>query len=113
MSAVVPMSACPNCSCTRLISPVFFSRSDPAVCRNRCKPVARASLAYVVFYAYDSSAGGGFVYLPGKGGEFAELNTSHIYRGRGYEGHWFKAAKAWDDFVRSIIATATEHTAAR
>jgi len=33
--------------------------------------------------------------------------TFHIYRGSGYEGHWFRAAKAWDDFVRPIIARAT------
>ena len=69
------------------------------------------SLAYVVYYAYHSSTGNGFVYLPGRGGEFAQLNTSHIYRGQEYEGHWFKAAKTWDDFVRPIIARATEHTA--
>jgi hypothetical protein len=61
------------------------------------------SLAYVVYYAYHPSTEDGFVYLPGRGGEFAQLNTSHIYRGQEYEGHWFKAAKAWDDFVRPII----------
>ena len=67
---------------------------------------AEPSLAYVVFYDYDPSMGEGFVYLPGRGGEFAQLNTSHIYRGQGYEGHWFKAAKAWDDFLRPIIERA-------
>ena len=30
--------------------------------------------------------------------EFAALNER--CRGRRYEGHWFRAAKAWDDFVR-------------
>jgi hypothetical protein len=62
------------------------------------------SLAYVVYYAYNPSSGDGFVYLPGRGGEFAQLNTSHIYRGQGYEGRWFRASKAWNDFVRPIIA---------
>jgi hypothetical protein len=62
------------------------------------------SLAYVVYYAYNPSTGDGFVYLPGRGGEFAQLNTSHIYRGQAYEGRWFRAAKAWNDFVRPIIA---------
>jgi hypothetical protein len=62
------------------------------------------SLVYVVYYAYNPSTGDGFVYLPGRGGEFAQLNTSHIYRGQGYEGRWFRAARAWNDFVRPIIA---------
>jgi hypothetical protein len=48
---------------------------------------AESLLAYVVTYAYDPSAEvGGFVYLPGGHDEFARLNMSHIYRGRGYEG---------------------------
>ena len=64
------------------------------------------SLAYVVYYAYDPSTGDGFVYLPGRGGEFAQLNTSSIYRGLGYEGRWFPATQAWNDFVRPIIANA-------
>ena len=88
----------------------FYEGCNPKESRT-CHSAA-PSLAYVVFYDYDPSAGDGFVYLPGKGGEFAQLNTSHIYRG-GYEGHWFRAAKAWNDFVRPIIARATEYTAAR
>ena len=64
------------------------------------------SLAYVVYYAHNPSTGDGFVYLPGRGSEFAQLNTSHIYRGQGYEGRWFWAAKVWNDFVRPIIANA-------
>ena len=75
-------------------------------CRTR-----EPSLAYVVYYACNPATGDGFVYLPGRAGEFAQLNTSHIHRGQEYEGHWFKAAKAWDDFVRPIIASATEHMA--
>src|SRR5262249_21166965 len=89
----------------------FYEGCDPkgsSACHS-----AAPSLAYVVFYDYDLATAEGFVYLPGRGGEFAQLNTSHIYRGRGYEGHWFRAAKAWNEFVRPIIAMATEHTAAR
>ena len=68
---------------------------------------AKPSLAYVVTYAYDASAeGDGFVYLPGGHDEFAALNMRHIYRGKGYEGHWFRATTMWDDFVRPIIARA-------
>ena len=41
-------------------------------------PTSEPSLVYVVYYAYNPSTGDGFVYLPGRGGEFAQLNTSHI-----------------------------------
>jgi hypothetical protein len=64
------------------------------------------SLTYVVYYKYDPARHEGFVYLPGKGGEFAELNRATIYRGREYEGHWFRSSKVWDDFVTPIIARA-------
>ncbi len=89
----------------------FYEGCDPK--ESSACHTAAPSLAYVVFYDYDPSRGEGFVYLPGRGGEFAQLNTSHIYRGQRYEGHWFKAATAWDDFVRPIITMATAHTAAR
>jgi len=62
----------------------------------------------VVTYAYYASAeGGGFVYLPGGHDEFARLNMKHIYRGKEYEGHWFRATKEWDDFVRTFVVAAT------
>ena len=89
----------------------FYEGCDPKE-SSACHSAAPL-LAYVVFYDYDPATGEGFVYLPGRGGEFAQLNISHIYRGRGYEGHWFRAAKAWNDFVRPIIARVEEHTAAR
>jgi len=69
--------------------------------RSKCD--ADQSLAYVVYYRYDPSAKEGFVYLPGRGSEFAPLNMSAISRGQGYEGHWFRASRAWDDFVTAII----------
>jgi Gram-negative bacterial TonB protein C-terminal len=61
------------------------------------------SLAYVVLYEYNPATEEGFVYLPGGHDEFARLNTTAIYRGTGYEGHWFRATKIWDNFVRPII----------
>jgi hypothetical protein len=71
---------------------------------NRRKCATEQSLAYVVYYRYDPSTKEGFVYLPGRGSEFAQINTKAILRGQGYEGHWFRASKAWDDFVTTIIA---------
>ena len=67
----------------------FYEGCDPkpsGVCWT-----AKPSLAYVVTYAY--AEGSGFVYLPGGHDEFAGLNMRHIYRGQGYEGHWFRATK--------------------
>ena len=58
-------------------------------------------LTYVVLYAYDASAQKGFVYL------------SAILHGHGFEGHWLRATKVWDNFVGLIITKATGNTAAR
>lgn len=71
---------------------------------DRIKCGTDTSLAYVVYYRYDPPTKQGFVYLPGRGSEFAQLNTKAILHGPGYEGHWFRASKAWDNFVTPIIA---------
>src|SRR5438128_10976696 len=36
--------------------------------------------------------------------EFASLNARAIYRGQGYEGHWFRATKDWDNFIAPLSA---------
>jgi hypothetical protein len=74
---------------------------------------AGSSPTYVVYYKYNPSAKEGFVYLPGRGGEFAPLNRTAIFHGDEYEGHWFRASKVWDDFVTPIIEKETGSTAAR
>ena len=60
-------------------------------------------LAYVVWYEYDPAGSQGFVYLPGKGDRWHELNGGSIYRG-GPEGHWFRATRAWQDAVVPLIS---------
>jgi hypothetical protein len=55
---------------------------------------------YAVSYEYDPSTNRGYVYLPGKGDDRYQLNTSSIHR-HGLEGNWFRATRAWDDFMRS------------
>ena len=62
----------------------------------------RPHLAYVVSYDWDPSSGQGFVYLPGSSDPRWQRNVTSIYRG--VEGHWFRAAQAWDRFVRPLIA---------
>jgi hypothetical protein len=79
----------------------FYTRCEGNACTT-----TEPSLTYVVYYKYNPSRHEGFVYLPGKGGEFAELNWATIYRGRDYEGHWFRSSKVWDDFVTPILARA-------
>jgi hypothetical protein len=63
------------------------------------------SLAYVVFYAYDSSNGKGHVYIPGKGEEWYELNVRSIYRK--VEGNWFIATDEWSSFMLPLIQQAS------
>ncbi|HEV3062326.1 MAG TPA: hypothetical protein VGY48_29015 [Vicinamibacterales bacterium] len=60
-------------------------------------------LAYVVLYEYDSARAEGFVYLPGKGDQWQELNWGSIYR-HGLEGGWFRATRAWQDAVVPLIS---------
>ena len=59
-------------------------------------------LAYIVSYEYDPAASQGYVYLPGKGDQWYTLNSASIYHGR--EGNWFRATRAWQDAVVSLIA---------
>jgi hypothetical protein len=89
----------------------FYEGCDPRT-ESACH-TAVPSLAYVVFYDYDPSTQAGFVYLPGGHDEFARLNMATIYRGDGFNGHWFRASKAWDTFVAPIIGHHAEHAAAR
>jgi len=67
---------------------------------SRLAPSPGEQLAYVVSYEPDP-AGGGYVYLPGKGDERYALNTRTIFRDR--EGQWFRASVAWDRAARSVI----------
>jgi hypothetical protein len=46
-------------------------------------------IAYVVIYALDSSAGSGYVYIPGKADQHFQSNVRTIFRG--VEGSWFHA----------------------
>ena len=65
-------------------------------------------LAYVVSYDFDPALKQGYVYLPGHGEPWFELNAASILRGPAAEGHWFLAADSWDAFVRPIIERALD-----
>lgn len=47
------------------------------------------SMVYAVSYDYDPSTQQGFIYLPGKGDEWFQLNGSTMVHGHGLEGNWF------------------------
>ncbi|HUS08503.1 MAG TPA: hypothetical protein VMZ52_19515 [Bryobacteraceae bacterium] len=60
--------------------------------------------SYVIFYAYDSATGKGYIYLPGKGEEFYKSNTFLILRG--VDGHWLAATHTWTGAANSLIERA-------
>jgi hypothetical protein len=61
-------------------------------------------MVYVVYYAINSEASPGYVYLPGKSDEYYRLNVQSILRGE--EGKWFPAWNAWERVARPLIQTA-------
>lgn len=63
------------------------------------------SLSYVVFYDYDPSMEQGYIYLPGEADELFKFNGS-MWHGHGFEGNWSRATRAWESFVRPLIAKA-------
>jgi hypothetical protein len=58
-------------------------------------------LVYVAFYDYDPLSGRGFVYLPGRGEPWHDLDVNLLYHG--VEGHWFRATDSWTAFARALI----------
>jgi hypothetical protein len=79
-----------------------------AGCRTNLNDPACAAekprLVYKVSYDCEPLSKRGFVYLPGYGEPWWDINSTHIYRGRGIEGHWFRATDAWDRFASAMIA---------
>jgi hypothetical protein len=61
---------------------------------------------YVVSYEYDPSTRRGYVYLPGEGDKWWQLNVRSIFRS--VEGNWFSAWSAWEDVARPLIRKAKE-----
>jgi len=59
---------------------------------------------YVLRYRYDRSTRLGYVYLPGKGEPWYDLNVRTLYRG--VEGHWFRTSRAFDELVQPLIEKA-------
>ncbi len=56
---------------------------------------------YVVLYQYDPATQRGYMYLPGKGDEWYQVNVRSIFQG--VEGGWFYTSRAWEKDVRPLI----------
>ena len=71
---------------------------------------------YAVSYDYNPSMNHGYVYLPGTTDERFKIN-GRMWHGHGFEGNWAYATRAWESFVRPLIAKAraasTSHYDAR
>jgi hypothetical protein len=77
----------------------FYTACDSreaASCRT-----SEPQLSYVVMYAYSPAADRGYVYVPGRGEQWYDLNTQSI--ARGVEGNWFLASTQWQRFVTRLI----------
>jgi len=61
-------------------------------------------IIYVLKFRYDPVAKKGYIYLPGEGEKWYDVNTGSILRG--VEGNWFRASDAFTDLVESLIAKA-------
>jgi hypothetical protein len=61
------------------------------------------SLIYAVKYCRASNGEGGLVHLPGIGEQYYTTNSGTILR-QGQDGGWFRASRAWDSVVTTLIA---------
>jgi len=59
-------------------------------------------IIYVMIYEYDPTSKKGYIYLPGKGEKWYDVNVRSIYRG--VEGHWFRASEEFDHQIGAVIA---------
>jgi hypothetical protein len=60
---------------------------------------------YVVYYYPSASRERGYIYLPGEGETWYDLNVSAIIRA-GQDGKWNYASPAWEELIKPIIARA-------
>ena len=61
-------------------------------------------IMHVLIYEYDPTAKKGYIYLPGRGDRWYEVNVRSILRG--VEGHWFTASEEVNNTVEPIIRKA-------
>jgi hypothetical protein len=64
-------------------------------------------LVYAVTYESSASSDQGYVYLPGASDDRYRPNVASIFRGREFEGRWFRASRAWQRTVAPLLASAS------
>jgi hypothetical protein len=60
---------------------------------------------YVVYYSPNPATGQGYIYLPGQGQPWYDLNVSAILR-KGKDGKWNYASPTWEELIKPVIAQA-------
>jgi hypothetical protein len=70
---------------------------------------SESSLRYVVFYEFEPSKTGGYIYLPLPKDTSPHSNTAIIVHG--VEGNWFFSTTAWEQHIRAAITTQQRLTA--
>lgn len=63
---------------------------------------------YVVFYEFDPSKPGGYIYLPLQKDTQPHVNTAIVH---GVEGSWFFSTAAWEQHIRAAITAQQRLTA--
>lgn len=63
---------------------------------------------YVVFYEFEPSSAGGYIYLPLQKDTHPHVNTAIVH---GVEGNWFFSSTAWEQHIRAAIAAQQRLTA--
>jgi hypothetical protein len=61
--------------------------------------------AYVIYYFANPSGESGYIYLPGKGNPWQDLNSGTIIRD-GQDGKWNYASPEWEEAIKAAIARA-------
>jgi len=57
---------------------------------------------YVVFYEFETSKTGGYIYLPLRKDTHPHINSAIVH---GVEGTWFFSTAAWEQHIRAAIAS--------
>jgi hypothetical protein len=68
----------------------------------------KLALMYAVRYWPGRNGEPGYVYLPGKGEAFYDLNAATILRD-GHDGRWHYASPAWDALMKRVMSADQPH----
>jgi hypothetical protein len=61
------------------------------------------TLRYMFYYYFNPAETTGYIYLPGPGEPYYQINTGTIIRGKS-DGQWHKAIPGWDNVMTDVVA---------